>query len=133
MPSCVTAIDARRASRAASTETGITVNVMNATGDILLDADGRPVTETLKILSDSTSLDPETGHAIQRIATNYGTLTLDTVTGHYTFALATEAANHLGQDNYFEFHFTSTVTDQYGAQGRHMLGVRVEGANDAPS
>lgn len=113
-------------------ETGITVNVMNATGDILLDADGRPVTETLKILSDSTSLDPETGHAIQRIATNYGTLTLDTVTGHYTFALATEAANHLGQDNYFEFHFTSTVTDQYGAQGRHMLGVRVEGANDAP-
>ena len=79
------------------------------------------------------STDPVTGHAIQTIETNYGTLTLDTVTGDYTFVLNAEAANHLAQGEKFDFHFTTTVTDQYGAQGHHMLGVTVEGTNDQPT
>lgn len=55
------------------------------------------------------------------------------MTGHYTFALSGEAADHLAQGEKFDFHFTSTVTDQHGAQAHHMIGVTVEGANDRPS
>lgn len=117
-------------------ESGITVNMYTGSGEKaqpVVDADGNPVTESLLINSSAMSTDPETGHAIQTIETNYGTLTLDTVTGHYTFVLNAEAANHLAQGEKFDFHFTTTVTDQYGAQGHHMLGVTVEGTNDQPT
>lgn len=117
-------------------ESGITVKMYTGSGEKaqpVVDADGNPVTESLLINSSAMSTDPETGHAIQTIETNYGTLTLDTVTGHYTFVLNAEAANHLAQGEKFDFHFTTTVTDQYGAQGHHMLGVTVEGTNDQPT
>lgn len=117
-------------------ESGITVKLYTGSGENarpVVDADGNPVTESLLINSSAMSTDPATGHAIQTIETNYGTLTLDTVTGHYTFVLNAEAANHLAQGEKFDFHFTTTVTDQYGAQGHHMLGVTVEGTNDQPT
>lgn len=117
-------------------ESGITVNMYTGSGDSaqpVVGADGKPVTESLLINSSTVSTDTVTGHAIQTIETNYGTLTLDTVTGHYTFVLNTEAANHLAQGEKFDFHFTTTVTDQYGAQGHHGLGVTVEGTNDQPT
>lgn len=97
------------------------------------DADGNPLTESVKVLSvDQSSTDAD-GNPLQIIETNYGVLTLNTVTGHYTFALSGEAADHLAQGEKFDFHFTSTVTDQHGAQAHHMIGVTVEGANDRPS
>ena len=117
-------------------ESGITVNMYTGSGDNrqpVVGADGKQVTESLLINSSTMSTDPATGHAIQTIETNYGTLTLDTVTGDYTFVLNAEAANHLAQGEKFDFHFTTTVTDQYGAQGHHMLGVTVEGTNDQPT
>lgn len=117
-------------------ESGITVNMYTGSGDNrqpVVGADGKQVTESLLINSSTMSTDPVTGHAIQTIETNYGTLTLDTVTGDYTFVLNAEAANHLAQGEKFDFHFTTTVTDQYGAQGHHMLGVTVEGTNDQPT
>lgn len=117
-------------------ESGITVNMYTGSDDNrqpVVGADSKQVTESLIINSSAMSTDPATGHAIQTIETNYGTLTLDTVTGHYTFVLNAEAANHLAQGEKFDFHFTTTVTDQYGAQGHHMLGVTVEGTNDQPT
>lgn len=87
------------------------------------DADGNPLTESVKVLSvDQSSTDAD-GNPLQIIETNYGVLTLNTVTGHYTFALSGEAADHLAQGEKFDFHFTSTVTDQHGAQAHHMIGV----------
>lgn len=117
-------------------DSGITVKLYTGEGknaQPVVGADGKQVTEALLINSSTMSTDPATGHAIQTIETNYGTLTLDTVTGHYTFVLNAEAANHLAQGEKFDFHFTTTVTDQYGAQGHHMLGVTVEGTNDQPT
>lgn len=117
-------------------DSGITVKLYTGEGknaQPVVGADGKQVTESLLINSSAMSTDPATGHAIQTIETNYGTLTLDTVTGHYTFVLNAEAANHLAQGEKFDFHFTTTVTDQYGAQGHHMLGVTVEGTNDQPT
>lgn len=119
-------------------ETGIEVKLYTGTDPAtkqpvyVTDADGNAVTESVKVLSVDQSKTDADGNPLQIIETNYGTLTLNTVTGHYTFALSGEAADHLAQGEKFDFHFTSTVTDQHGAQAHHNIGVTVEGANDRP-
>lgn len=75
---------------------------------------------------------------IQTIHTNYGILTLDTRTGHYTFELggseeADKLVNSMAAGEKFTFQFETLVTDQFGAIGKHVLNVIIEGANDIPT
>lgn len=86
-------------------------------------------TVNVQISSDSTDA---TTH-IQTIETNYGTLTLNTVTGAYTFTLNSDTANELGQGDRLEFRFSIRVYDEHNAYGRHMIGIIIEGANDKPT
>ena len=115
---------------------GITVGLYTGSGTTarpVTDATGQAVTETLKVLESSTATDAQTGHLVQTIVTDWGTLRLDTVTGEYTFELNNDRANQLAAGEKLDFHFTTTVTDQYGAQAHHQLGVTLEGANDRPT
>ena len=111
-------------------QSGITVNLYTGEGknaQPVLDDKGQPVSETLKVLSS------EIADGIQTVETNYGTLTLNTVTGEYTFTLNGAAADYLAAGEKFDFHFTTTATDQYGAQDHHNLNVIIEGSNDIPT
>lgn len=99
-------------------------------GSVVTDADGKNVSVPVDILSDTTE------NGIQTIVTNYGTFTLNTATGEYTFELNTAGdspANNLAQGEFLNLGFTSTVTDQFGAIGQHTVRVTVEGSNDAPT
>lgn len=88
------------------------------------------LTETIEVTGHKTD---STNPDIQILETNFGTLKLNTVTGEYEFELNQEAAQHLAQGEKFVFQFTITATDSHGAQGRHEIGVTIEGANDAPT
>ena len=75
---------------------------------------------------------------IQTVHTNYGVLTIDTKTGHYTFELggseeADKLVNSMAAGEKFTFQFETLVTDQFGAIGKHVLNVVIEGANDIPT
>lgn len=75
---------------------------------------------------------------IQTVHTNYGVLTIDTKTGHYTFELggseeADKLVNSMAAGEKFTFQFETLVTDQFGAIGKHLLNVIIEGANDIPT
>ena len=94
---------------------------------------GASATETVAVTGSSEYLDGDSGHRMQVIETTYGKLTVDTVTGHYTFELDGEAANHLAQGEQFDFNITFTATDEFGAQKHDSVYVRVEGANDRPT
>ena len=77
-------------------------------------------------------------NGIQTVHTNYGVLTIDTKTGHYTFELggseeADKLVNSMAAGEKFTFQFETLVTDQFGAIGKHVLNVIIEGANDIPT
>lgn len=98
-------------------------------------ATGKPVSVTVEMIGKPT-IDDATG--IQTIKTNYGTLTVDTRTGHYTFELGGDEAsdklvNSMAAGEKFTFQFETIVTDDHSAIGKHLLTVVIEGANDAPS
>ena len=99
-------------------------------GEVIRETDGTNATVELQVLSN------ETVDGIQTIVTNYGTLTLNTLTGEYTFELNTapdSPANGLGAGEFLNLGFGSTVTDQFGAIGQHTVRVTIEGSNDAPT
>lgn len=109
-----------------------TLKGIDANGEVHVNVSGSAVAgtqETVKVIGQQMDSDnPD----IQILKTNYGELRLNTVTGDYTFTLDTDKAQHLAQGEKFQFSFTVTATDGHGAQGNHMIGVTVEGANDAP-
>ena len=95
---------------------------------------GKPVQITVEMVGTPT-IDAS---GIQTIHTNYGTLTVDTKTGHYTFELggseeADKLVNSMAAGEKFTFQFETLVTDQFGAIGKHVLSVVIEGANDIPT
>ena len=83
----------------------------------------------VKILSSTT--DPNTH--IQTIVTNYGTLTLDTQTGKFTFDISGSEADKLAQGEELNFNFRTTVDDGNGGTAEHMLAVKIKGTNDRPT
>ena len=83
----------------------------------------------VKILSSTT--DPNTH--IQTIVTNYGTLTLDTQTGKFTFDISGSDADKLAQGEELNFNFRTTVDDGNGGTAEHMLAVKIKGTNDRPT
>lgn len=99
-------------------------------GTAVTDENGNNVSVPVDVLSNTTE------NGIQTIVTNYGTFILNTVTGEYTFELNTaegSPANNLAMGEFLNLGFTSTVTDQFGAVGQHIVRVTVEGSNDAPT
>ena len=82
----------------------------------------------VKILSSTT--DPNTH--IQTIVTNYGTLTLDTQTGKFTFDISGSDADKLAAGEELEFSFHTTVNDQNGGNADNRLDVTIRGTNDRP-
>ncbi|WP_418449477.1 VCBS domain-containing protein [Bilophila wadsworthia] len=83
----------------------------------------------VKILSSTT--DPNTH--IQTIVTNYGTLTLDTQTGKFTFDISGSDADKLAAGEELEFSFHTTVNDQNGGNADNRLDVTIRGTNDRPT
>lgn len=75
---------------------------------------------------------------IRTIVTNYGTLTLNTETGEYRFELSDSAlgeggiADRLAQGQKLTLSFVLTATDESGQSARHIMGINIQGANDAP-
>lgn len=85
---------------------------------------------TVEVLS--STFDPNNPH-IQIIKTNYGTLTLDTQTGKFTFDISGSAADGLAQGEELNFSFRTTIDDGNGGTSKHMLGVKIKGTNDRPT
>ena len=83
----------------------------------------------VKILSSTT--DPNTH--IQTIVTKYGTLTLDTQTGKFTFDISGSDADKLAAGEELEFSFHTTVNDQNGGNADNRLDVTIRGTNDRPT
>ena len=83
----------------------------------------------VKILSSTT--DPNTH--IQTIVTNYGTLTLDTQTGKFTFDISGSDADKLAAGEELEFSFHTTINDQNGGNADNRLDVTIRGTNDRPT
>ena len=83
----------------------------------------------VKILSSTT--DPNTH--IQTIVTNYGTLTLDTQTGKFTFDISGSDADKLAAGEELEFSFHTTINDQNGGNTDNRLDVTIRGTNDRPT
>ena len=88
-----------------------------------------PNSVDVKILSSTT--DPNTH--IQTIVTNYGTLTLDTQTGKFTFDLSGSDADKLAAGEVLKFSFNTTVDDQNGGIDNNTLDVTIRGTNDRPT
>ena len=92
---------------------------------------------------DAGSLTPEIISSelvdgIRTIVTNYGTLTLNTETGEYSFVLSDSAlddggiADMLAQGQKLTLSFILTATDKNGQSAHHIMGVNIQGANEAP-
>ncbi|MBB5144387.1 VCBS domain-containing protein [Desulfovibrio intestinalis] len=95
-------------------------------------------TRTIGVTIDDVQETRDSNNALtsQVIKTNVGTITLDCVTGKYTFELddsAGSVANKLANGEFFDFRFRSVATDEHGASAKHMLNIRVEGTNDKPT
>lgn len=109
-----------------------TLKDADANGELKVNVTGSTVDGAQETISVTGQHQDATNPDIQILETNYGELRLNTVTGEYTFSLNAEMAQHLAQGEKFVFSFNVTATDSHGAVGSHMIGVTVEGANDAP-
>ena len=114
--------------------------------------------EIIKIVTDSDS----DGGSHQLVVTNYGVLDLNTTSGAFTFisgtalnssALSTALTDagfdadvaaaylktitshvdSLAEGEKLSFSFQATVKDSHGLTGTHLIGVTINGANDAPT
>lgn len=88
--------------------------------------------DTVEVRVVSSTFDPSNPH-IQIIETNYGTLTLDTQTGKFTFDISGSDADKLAQGEELNFNFRTTVDDGNGGTAEHMLAVKIKGTNDRPT
>lgn len=88
--------------------------------------------DTVEVRIISSTFDPSNPH-IQIIETNYGTLTLDTQTGKFTFDISGSDADKLAQGEELNFNFRTTVDDGNGGTAEHMLAVKIKGTNDRPT
>lgn len=88
--------------------------------------------DTVEVRVISSTFDPSNPH-IQIIETNYGTLTLDTQTGKFTFDISGSDADKLAQGEELNFNFRTTVDDGNGGTAEHMLAVKIKGTNDRPT
>ena len=76
--------------------------------------------------------DPEDGK--QHIKTDYGTLTLDTISGHYTFVTDPDKIDTIAEDAGQTLKFQVQVSDGYPASSAPQdIVVLLKGANDAPT
>ena len=88
--------------------------------------------DTVEVRVISSTFDPSNPH-IQIIETNYGTLTLDTQTGKFTFDISGSDADKLAAGEELEFSFHTTVNDQNGGNADNRLDVTIRGTNDRPT
>lgn len=88
--------------------------------------------DTVEVRVISSTFDPSNPH-FQIIETNYGTLTLDTQTGKFTFDISGSEADKLAQGEELNFNFRTTVDDGNGGTAEHMLAVKIKGTNDRPT
>lgn len=88
--------------------------------------------KTVEVEVTSSSIDPATH--IQTIETNYGTLTLNTQTGEFTFDISgSDDADELAQGEELTFNFHTTVDDGNGGTADSVLTVTIKGTNDRPT
>ena len=118
-------------------------------------------TESIEILKTETVDTDSSGSSHQLVVTNYGVLDLNTTSGAFTFisgtaqnssALSTALTgagfnadvaaylktitshvDSLAEGEKLSFSFQATVKDSQGLTGTHLIGVTINGANDAPT
>lgn len=79
-------------------------------------------------------------NGMQTLVTRYGTFTLDTKTGEYTFTLNNDApevqqlnaGEQLNASNTPELRLNLKVTDEHGASSTTSVQAQINGTNDAP-
>ncbi|HIC11815.1 MAG TPA: hypothetical protein EYO75_00240, partial [Sulfurimonas sp.] len=78
------------------------------------------------------SLDTATTDSTQSIATDYGSISFNTITGTWTYTLDStkDATQALGKDETSVESFTVTATDAYDAAVTQAINVTVNGVND---
>ena len=76
----------------------------------------------------------ENGTPVTSISSDYGTLTIDPVTGRYSFTVDNDSSvvQALDKGETKELHYTVRVTDEHGASREENIAVNIHGANDAP-
>jgi VCBS repeat-containing protein len=67
------------------------------------------------------------------LAGTFGTLSIDKVTGAYSYVKNAGAIEALGAGQHMSDSFTVTVTDPHGASTSQTFTVNINGANDAPT
>lgn len=69
-----------------------------------------------------------------RKVTDYGTVTLDSNSGKYTYTLNNKSlvVQQMGAATEYKEEFAIKVTDPHGATGKGVLSIVVHGTNDAP-
>ena len=100
--------------------------------NVAIKGSGPDAPDTVEVRVISSTFDPSNPH-IQIIETNYGTLTLDTQTGKFTFDISGSDADKLAQGEELNFNFRTTVDDGNGGTAEHMLAVKIKGTNDRPT
>ncbi|MDO8608819.1 MAG: tandem-95 repeat protein [Phaeospirillum sp.] len=71
------------------------------------------------------------GNSVDTITNDHGTITIDPVTGQYTF-IASEATRELGLGENVTDLFQVQVSDSQGASASQSFNVTVDGLNDGP-
>ncbi|MBD9452227.1 tandem-95 repeat protein [Rhizobium sp. RHZ02] len=116
-------------SQFSSVSEGTTAAATTVTGSLLDGASDVDHDAALRIANVDNHIDGGAG-----VAGDYGTLTWDTQTGAYSYALdnAKPSVQALAQGEVRLETFTFTVTDENGATSTRTLTVTITGTNDAP-
>jgi VCBS repeat-containing protein len=95
-----------------------------ATGDLdAMDPDGDPLTYGI--------VDPHTGNLVNRLDTEYGTVTINPNDGTYSFT-PNDKARTLDDGEHATDTFQVAVTDGHTISSPQTVGVTIDGANDEP-
>lgn len=95
---------------------------------------------TPQATGDITAVDPDADGAIPiwtlvadaTNATAFGAMTINPVSGTWTYTLDEAAAQALTTGDSFVERFVATVTDPFGGNATQDIDVTIEGTNDAP-
>ena len=76
----------------------------------------------------------ENGNPVTSVKSDYGTLTIDPVTGRYSFTVDNDSSvvQALDRGVTKDLHYTVRVTDEHGASREENIAVNIHGANDIP-
>ncbi|MGF1779688.1 VCBS domain-containing protein, partial [Vibrio nomapromontoriensis] len=88
-----------------------------------------------QIIATDDDTDAVLSYGVENVSNEYGTLSVDALTGEWVFTLDNNApaTQALKEGESVDTTFTITVTDDKGAQVTQTLPITIEGTNDVPT